>query len=1038
MMKIKIGWVFVLIFSVVAYELGLSAPEDVQVKYTRYIADPVSATEIRWVDSVMERLSPRERIAQLFMMQAYSNLGEKHERTIETHIRNHKIGGLVFFQGTPEKQIELTNRYQSLSKIPLLIGMDAEWGVSMRLDGVISFPRQMALGSIVDNRAIYELGAELARQCKLLGVHLNFAPVVDVNNNRNNPVINSRSFGENQYNVGNKGVALMKGMSDNGVIPCAKHFPGHGDTENDSHKVLPVLHHSRAHLDSIEMRPFRQLIDEGVPMVMVGHLHAVSLERGDVVRPASISEQVIKRVLRDELFFRGLVISDALNMNGVKNHAAGKNVALEALKAGHDILLMPADTESDMNAIERAVASGELSRDEIDEKCRKVLAAKYRAGLARYAPAKERGIRERLNSPEARALNNKLTEKSVILASNKSDLLPFRNAEARYGYLAVGGFAAGREFAERIESYVKLHAKREILQSGASASSPAGFARKSFDDCDAIIVGYHSASSSPKSKYGANQQVFDLLSDLAKEKKVILVCFGSPYMLSFAGDMPSSLAAVAVAHNNSDEAQDRVAQMLFGGIPFEGRMPVGVSNDFPEGSGITTSPAIRLKYMIPEEAGMSERSFAAVDSLVRAAIDRRAFPGCQVLAAHKGRVFYHKSFGKHTYDAWAPAVKLSDVYDIASVTKVSATLPLIMKMTDQKIIELHEPLGKYLTDMHPHTNKDNLIIRDILLHKSGLPSWKPFHYKYFVTPDGKPAISPRRTNAAQIRIPGTGSYLKNNYILDPHYFSTRKTDVFARTVAANIYGSDKLRRDVYDLTDTCSLMTASYRYSDLGFVYLQRLIESLYSMPLDNLARIMLYEPLGMYRTGFLPSERIPAAETVPTENDAIFRRQLLRGYVHDQIASLSGGVSGNAGLFSTANDMAKLAQTYLNGGEYGGLRFFLEQTVTDFTSCPACDDGNRRGLGFDKPETRPGKKNPTCDEASPQSYGHLGFTGTMIWIDPERDLVYVFLSNRINPSSDNNRLSSLGTRKEILAHFIKAIDRVNADAKANAKKQGN
>ena len=1022
MMKFKGDWIFVLIFSIVAYEAGYSAPEDVQVKYTRYVAEPVSAMEIRWVDSVMNKLSPRERIAQLFMMQAYSNLGEKHENAIRTNILNNKIGGLVFFQGTPEKQVELTNRYQSLSKIPLLVGMDAEWGVSMRLDGVVSFPRQMALGSITDNRTVYELGAEIARQCKLLGVHLNFAPVVDVNNNRDNPVINSRSFGENQYNVAAKGVALMKGMSDNGVIPCAKHFPGHGDTENDSHKVLPVLHHSKAHLDSIELKPFRRLIDEGVPMVMVGHLHAVALEHGNAVRPASISEQVIKRVLRDELFFRGLVISDALNMNGVKNHANGKNVALEALKAGHDILLMPFDTETDMNAIERAVASGELSRDEIDEKCRKVLAAKYRAGLARYAPANERHIRERLNSPQAQALKNKLTEKSVILASNKSDLLPFKNAEARYAYLAVGGFTAGGVFAERLESYVKLHAKREIMPSGTSAST-SGFSRRSFDDCDAIIVGYHSASSSPKSKYGANQQVFDLLGEIAKEKKVILVCFGSPYLLSFAGDLPSSLASVVIAHNNSEEAQDRVAQMLFGGIPFEGKMPVGASNDFPEGTGIVTAPAIRLKYIIPEEAGMSRRAFAEVDSLVREAINRHAFPGCQVLAAHKGQVFYHQAFGKHTYDAGAPAVKLSDVYDLASVTKVSATLPMIMKMTDQKIIELNEPLGKYLVDFHPRTNKDKLIIRDILLHQSGLPSWKPFHYKYFVTPDGKPAISPRRTNAAQIRLPGTSSYLKNNYILDPHYFSSRRTDVFAGSVATNLYGSDKLRRDVYDLMDTCALMSTTYRYSDLGFVYMQRLIESLYSIPLDNLARIMLYEPLGMYRTGFLPSERIPTGEIVPTENDEIYRKQLIKGYVHDQIASLCCGVSGNAGLFSNSNDMAKLAQTYLNRGEYGGLRFFMENTMTDFTACPDCDCGNRRGLGFDKPELNPGKKNPTCDEASPRSYGHLGFTGTMIWIDPERELVYVFLSNRINPSSDNNKLSLLGTRKEILARFIKAID---------------
>ncbi|MDR2027695.1 MAG: serine hydrolase, partial [Prevotellaceae bacterium] len=831
------------------------------------------------------------------------------------------------------------------------------------------------------------------------------------------------SFGENPAEVAAKGIALMEGMQDNGVIACAKHFPGHGDTDIDSHKLLPVLDHSKERLDSVEFKPFQKLIDEGIAMIMIGHLYARSLEKSSAEVPASISKSVIQKVLHDEMSFQGLVISDALNMNGVKNYAGNRNVALEALKAGHDILLMPSDIENNILAIEKAVKNGEITQEIIDEKCRKVLTAKYRTGLTKFTPLDTKGIRNKLNSPEAQALKNKLVEQSVILVKNRENILPLKDMDKhQYGYLAVGGLETGKAFSDRLSMYANISAACEV--SAVPTAQEITNVKNKFSNCDVIVAGYHATSTSPAKQFGVSKPVFDLLKSIMPDKKIILAYFGSPYFLSYIESVDLYAAAVIVAHDNADEAQDRTAQMIFGGIPFSGKMPV-TAREFYEGYGLETSGTIRLKYVIPEEMDISQKSLKSIDSLVMEGIRQKAFPGCQVMAAHKGEVFYYKAFGNHTYDKTSPKVKISDVYDVASVTKVAATLPLVMRMVDEKIVDINNPLNSYIS-MHSQTNKGNLKIKDILLHQSGLPSWIPFYYKYIVTSDGKPAVSNKKTAEFNIPIPGAGRYLKSGYKLDRNFFSTVKTEKFTLPVANNLFGSKELRDNMYDEIDTCALMSATYRYSDLGFIYMQRMIESTYGMTEDKLSQVLFYKPMGMSRTGYLPLERIPPGEILPTENDKFFRTQLLRGYVHDQSASLSGGVSGHAGLFSNANDLVKLYQMYLNGGVYGGTRYLTEETIAEFTACANCSHGNRRGLGFDKKDSNPKKKSPICEEASLQSYGHTGFTGTMVWIDPERDLVFVFLSNRINPSTENNKLSQLNTRSAIFAKLIKVIDNKN------------
>jgi beta-glucosidase-like glycosyl hydrolase/CubicO group peptidase (beta-lactamase class C family) len=1003
---------------------GISAgPEEAPVPSKRYFAMPVTSEESRWVDSVMNTLTPRERIAQLFMMPAYSNLDDNHTSNIRYSITRYKIGGLIFFQGTPEKQAELTNMYQAASSVPLLIGMDAEWGVGMRLKDVLSFPKQMALGAISNEALLHELGREFARQCKLLGVHINFAPDVDVNNNPANPVINYRSFGENRHNVARKGIALMGGMQAGGLMCCAKHFPGHGDTDVDSHFALPELSHSRERLDSLELRPFDDMIKAGVELVMVGHLFVKSLEDEGRTVPSSISKNVIDGLLRREMDFQGLIISDALNMKGLADNAGGANITVEALKAGHDILLMPDAVSKNLDAIEAAVSKGDLDREELERRCRKVLTAKYRAGLSvAPKPLETKGLTAKLNSPEAYALKNRLTEASITLIHNKNNLIPFKDIDKhRFGYLAVGGTKLGAVFGERLSLYADFVS---ASVSKAPTAVEIAAAEQKLADCDVVVVGYHSTATNPRQDFGLNSAVMEFIARLGKTKSVALNYFGSPYFLSRISETPSRYCgAITVGYDNSDESQDRTAQLLFGGIPFTAKLPVTPSPEFPEGYGIETYKSIRLSYVVPEEVGLSSKSLEGIDSLAQMAIARHAAPGCQILAARRGKVFYRKVFGHHTYSKATP-VRFSDVYDLASMTKTSATLPLVMRMVDEGKLDLDKGLKNYVV-LHQNSDKGKLKVRDILLHQAGLRAWIPFYLDFFTTPDKSPAIG-RKSAKYGVQLPGTHRYLHNSYRLDPKLFASRRSEAYNQAVADGLFASIKAREEVYKSMDTSNLMSNVYRYSDLGFLYLQRILETAYGASEDKLLQAGFLEPLGMYSTGYLPLSKIDKSRIPPTEDDKIFRKQLVSGYVHDPGAALLGGVAGHAGLFGNVDDLAKLYQMYLNGGSYGERDYLRAETLSEFTSCISCRTGNRRGLGFDKQEPDPKKSSPVCKEASLSSYGHLGFTGTIVWVDPDRELIYIFLSNRVYPSAENSTLSSLGTRSEILARLLREIDKIN------------
>ncbi|MDR2358487.1 MAG: serine hydrolase [Prevotellaceae bacterium] len=947
--------------------------------------------EQRWVDSVMNTLSLRQRIAQLFIVSVEAVAGKKNNTgKVVALIEKEQIGGVIVMKAQLSCYAENINRLQAHSPLPLLVAMDAEWGVAMRTDSVLKFPRQMMLGALSDNRLVESMGEAIAGQCKRMGVHLNFAPVVDVNNNPYNPVINVRSFGENKYNVVGKSIAYMYGLQNQGVLACAKHFPGHGDTYQDSHEQLPSVNHSLRRLDSLELYPFKVLMEGGVDAVMVGHLQVPAYDT--LKRPSTLSSSVVAHLLRDELEFSGLIITDALNMKAVTAAARKDSIALSALLAGNDILLMPDNVSASLDIIENAVKEEKISVHKINTKCRKMLSAKYRAGLNNYRPVKAEGLAADLNAPAYKALRYQLTEKALTLLHNQDSLLPLRRLDTlKIACLEIGK-NEGRFFRQQLSCYAAI----DTFSVGAvTGADTLRLLRKQLAPYNLIIAGYHYTDARAQFNFGVDSLMAQFLSGLAAEKKVILNFFGTPYGIKKFNSI-QNFAALIVSYGNTQYSQERSAQLLFGGVAAQGSLPVSIDNLWNAGSGIKQEKTTRLHYVLPEEIGIPDARLAVIDTIMAEAIRQHATPGAQVMAIYKGNVFYHRAFGTHAYDSVSAPVTPNDVYDWASLTKISATLPVIMHLTEEGSITLSDPMGKYIPALE-NTNKNNLRITELLTHSSGLQAYLPFQLSFF----------PER------EIPP---------LLDPLYFSPVFSSLYPLQVADSLYASPEVAKFIRKQINASSLLQKTYRYSDWGFMYLQQAAENITGKTLDQLADSLFYHRLGMNHTGFLPLRRIEKARIPPTETDITFRMQRLQGTVHDPTAALLGGVSGHAGVFGNANDLAKLLQLYLNGGTYGGERYFSDSLVTLFTGCYACDKGNRRGLGFDKPEPRKGKPSPIGGEWSLESYGHSGYTGNLCWVDPPRELIVIFLSNRSFPD-DNKKLNTLRTRPKIFAEFAYIID---------------
>lgn len=969
--------ILVLLFS--ALQIIPSGEEAVQVELQElrtFEYPPFAQSRTTWADSILQQMSVEEKIGQLFMIAAYSNRDESHYQQLDYYIKQYHIGGLIFFQGDPVTQARLTNRYQAIAKYPLMIGIDAEWGLAMRLDSTVQYPRQLLLGAIRDDRKVYEMGLEIGRQHKRMGIHVNFAPVVDVNNNPNNPVINDRSFGEDRENVAKKGIAYMNGLQDMQVMACAKHFPGHGDTDVDSHYDLPVILHDSTRLDSIEFYPFKKMIEAGVSSVMVAHLNIPALD-STANTPSTLSHKIVNGLLKRDMGFNGLVFTDALNMKGVTKYFSSGESSLAAFLAGNDVLLFPDKVEAAVNRIKTAYSKGQFSEADLDRSVRKILLAKQWVGLPDYQPIADSTLVADLNTSEATDLRRQLVEAAITVAKNDSDLIPLKDLGNRKISSVTIGSSKSTVFTETLDLYADV--KHHYLSSSASKAEFDKVLKAVADD-DIVLANMQNMSRFASRKFGLSEEAVAFAAALNEQNDgAILTIFGTPYSLArFPG-----WDHVIVAYEASEEAQSTTAQIIFGGRSASGMLPVSAGG-YEFGDGVITPEPFRLRYGSAVELGYEDSDFYRVDSIITAMRLIEASPGCQVLIAKDGLVFYNKSHGYHTYKSPWRRVKNSDLYDIASITKVAATTPLIMRQYEDDFLDLDNTLEAYL-DLPETSNKHDLVIKEMLAHQSGLWPWIPFYVE---------------------TLDSTGALMSDIYDSD-------HSDDYPIAVCDDMFCSLVYQDSIWSMIHHSKLRDRKdYKYSDLGFYYFKDIIEGISNQPMEDMAGQLFYGPLGMNRTTYKPLDAgFSRTEIVPTETDVLFRGRTIHGYVHDPGAAMMGGVGGHAGVFSNANDLAKYMQMLLNGGHYGGHKFFDEETVDYFTK--AHYEDSRRGLGFDKPDPER-RWGSACDSASLASFGHTGFTGTMAFADPEHDLVFIFLSNRIHPTAENKKLISENIRTQI------------------------
>lgn len=949
-----------------------------------------------WVESRLAAMTLKEKIGQLFIHTVAPLDTRQNRQNISNAVKEYKVGGLLFSGGRPVEQVTLTNYAQEMAEVPLLITFDGEWGLAMRLKGTTAFPRNRVLGCIQDNQLLYEYGKEVAAQCREIGVHVNFAPVADVDNNPLNPVINTRSFGGNPENVAEKVIAYSCGLEDGGVLSVSKHFPGHGDTNVDSHKALPVLNFSRERLDSVELYPFRKAVEAGLGGVMVGHLEVPGLS----AKPASLSPEVIG-ILQKEFGFKGLVFTDALEMKGVSDQ---REVCARALAAGNDMLLAPRNLKRELDGVLNAIKRGELTEKQITEKCRKVLTFKYVLGLNRKQFVQLSGLEKRLSRPDILRLKKRLLQAAVTVASNDGGILPLDMNLKRTALLNVGQSSDGNVFARHLQRFMSVTSIQAHPDSIASL-------RKKLSAYERVIVAIHTQ------KDAAYQSLFNTLADRMPLVYVYLTPLTRMYQ---KGEAWRKAAAVVLAHSGEAVAQEYAADVLLGREQAKGRISVEVKGYLRPGDGVTPG-CDRGKNYRPDDYGMNASVLTRIDEIAREGIRAKAYPGCQILILKDGVPVYDKCFGTFTYED-SRSVTPDDLYDIASLTKTTATLLAVMKLYDEGKFGLTDRIAKYVPELQG-SKKERITIEELLMHQSGLPGSWPFYREAINDSSYTGTFFKGRMDAAHCLRVDRNLYVVNAFRYKEEYVAAETSENYPLQLADSLYLSPRFPKRILGLiaSDTVPLRDRRYRYSCLNFVLLKQMVENLSGMPMDRFLEQEFYQPMGMTHTLYRPLSRFKKEQIVPTVKvDYLRNRKLLQGYVHDEIAAFMGGVSGNAGLFSNARDVAKVCQLLVDGGQFDGKRYISAETCRLFLT--KTSRISRRGLGFDRPESVSGK-GPCADEAPKEVVGHTGFTGTCAWADPKNHLVFVFLSNRIYPRPfDHKSLMTLNIRPRIQQVMYQAL----------------
>ncbi len=927
-----------------------------------HVKKPKLNEEESWAKRALSEMTLEEKIGQFFMVAAFSNGSEEHLEEIESYVKNQRIGGVIFFQGERADLKQAIHRFQSQAKVPLFIGMDAEWGVKMRLYGEDRLPYAYTMGAANSVQLTRQYGALLAQECQELGIHMCFAPVADVNNNPKNPVIGFRAFGASAEKVGDMVSAMTHGLEDNGVMACLKHFPGHGNTDKDSHLELPMVNSSLHELETNELKPFVKGIKAGASSVMIGHLSVPSLDPSGI--SASLSRKIIQDKLQKEMQFEGLVISDALNMKAVSEKYGKSEVVLKAFLAGCDILLYPESVQEAIELIAKKVKNKEISEDTIDARCLKILKLKHR-----FVVSKPKFIKH--TTEEKQAFQFHAYEKAITVLKSKYKQPFLADLNDQTVVISIGKNKS--PFYHHLKKYMDF----QYFHFYSIEEAKEHLSKKSHGH-QKMILTMHPLTVRNKNHFGLGEDFQSLVDLFPHHTSNALVLFGNPLGIG-AYDL-KHFDHILVGYENHDVMQQAMVHALVGATEIYGKLPMNINPQWTEHAGLYIPDLGRVKYTLPEYVGISSEKLKSIDLIVQNAMQKGAFPGCQIAITVRGSMIWDKSYGFHTYDQKEPVLH-DDLYDIASVSKiVGSTYALMHLQTDGKI-DLDQNLNHYLPELVRHTPFRNITLREMMAHQAGLTAWIPFYLKTLEKGELNPSI----------------------------YSKTRKKG-FEVQVAEDLFISKAYEDSIYAQILKSDLGAKKYLYSDLGYYFIKKIVEKKSRMDLDAYLMKHIYRPIGLKHIGYQPLNRFGLHQIIPTENDQQFRKQQIHGFVHDPGAAMLGGVGGHAGVFSNANDLAVLMQVLLNQGEYGDQCYFAPEVIEEYTR--AQFPGNRRGVGFDRPNASGGG---TCHElASNKSFGHSGFTGTLIWSDPTYALNYVFLSNRVYQNAENWKLRDMNIRTEI------------------------
>jgi beta-N-acetylhexosaminidase len=857
-----------------------------------------------WVDSVFQKMTIAEKIGQIFMITVSTNQDANDLNDVVNRIETNHFGGILFTAGKTLKQATLTNKYQSVSNVPLVIAFDGVSGLGTQLDSVIRFPSALALGSIADDSLLFDLGRDVARQMKLMGIHLNFLPANLADNPNTTP---SLTFGADRVRVTSKTLLYQRGLESEGVLSCAKYFPIQGLSVSEAGKGLPAVTLS---VDSTQAYPFKMLIKNQLPALMpaAADLPLFYSRKKTALKnlfsSSALTSAFAGKWIRENMDYDGLIMVDVDKMSGPSNKFSPGDAEVFAFQAGNDMLVTSGNVAAAIRKMKKLLRQQKALVPQLEASVKKILALKYDAGLAHRAPVETETLLPRLITAESRILQQKIYRSTATVISNSRNTLPIQSLENKiFTCIVAGDSTKGADFNNKLSRYIP--------------TSLVNFTEKT----DTLILfdpPQHQRVIIVAVFPGTTQATWlKLLASLQQSfinREVIVCDFGSPVFRPFA----SHFQTVITAFSDNKPMLDNIAQLIFGGFGGDASLPVAFG-ELPAGTAVKTEPLDRLTYSFPETAGMDSRTLDQIEAVANEAIAIGATPGCHVLVARKGKVVYEKSFGHYTYEKQVP-VTGETIYDLASVTKVSATLQAVMFMHEKGLIDINKKASVYLPELK-QSNKKDFILKDILTHQAGLWPGLPFW----------------------------AQTVRDNLYL-PEFYSQTLSPEYPYLVAEKLYASRIMKDSLWNwivkarIREKPDRTPFDYRYSDMGFYILQRLAEKILNQPMQDFLAQNLYEPLGAYTTGYLPLVRFPVHRIAPTEMDKLFRRTLLIGTVHDQGAAMLGGAAGHAGLFSNANDLAKLGQMLLQEGHYGGIQYYKPETVRLFTQKQF--NNSRRGLG--------------------------------------------------------------------------------------------